>query len=78
MRLLLIQVLQRLAGKGSERCDRDEAIAAQPTLAPLDLPPDALTQPMEAHQARLNQPQAIAGIVEHGVIRPLDPDAKLP
>lgn len=57
-----------------ERRDRDEAIAAEP---PLDLPPDALAQPMETHQARLDQPQAIAGIVEHGLIRPLDPDVKL-
>jgi hypothetical protein len=50
--------------RSPERCDRDEAIAAQPTLAPLDLPPDALAQRMETHQARLKQPQAIAGIVE--------------
>ena len=64
--------------RSPERCDRDEAITAEPALTPLDLPPDALTQPMEAHQARWNQPQAIAGIVEHRVVRPLDPDVKLP
>jgi hypothetical protein len=64
--------------RSPERRDRDEAIAAEPVLPPLDLPPDALAQSMEARQAGLNQPQAIAGIVEHGLVRPRDPDVKLP
>jgi hypothetical protein len=31
--------------RSPERCDRDEAIAAEPALTPLDPPPDALAQP---------------------------------
>ena len=58
---------------------RDEQIAAEPQLAPLELPPDAASSPVEAHLGRLRRrPLAVAGIVENGLVRPLDPTVKLP
>jgi hypothetical protein len=33
---------------------------------------------MEAHQLRRTHPIAIAGIVENGMVRPVDPGVKLP
>ena len=56
---------------------RDEQIAAEPPLAPLDLPPTAIPSPVEAHLARRRRPLAVAGIVENGLVRPLDPAVKL-
>jgi hypothetical protein len=61
-----------------ERRIRDELIAAEPQLAPLDVPADAMPMAMEAHQVRVAQPLAITGIVENGLVRPLDPNVKLP
>jgi hypothetical protein len=56
---------------------RDEQIAAEPQLAPLELPADAAPSPIEAHLGRLRRPLAVAGIVENGLVRPLDPAVKL-
>jgi len=58
---------------------RDEQIAAEPQLPPPQLPPDAAPAPVEAHLGRLRRrPLAVAGIVENGLVRPLDPGVKLP
>ena len=58
---------------------RDEQIAAEPTLAPPELPPDAAPSPLEAHLLRsARHPLAVAGVVENGLVRPLDPMVKLP
>ena len=57
---------------------RDEQIAAAPQLAPLELPPEASPSPMEAHLAPRRRPVAVAGVVENGLVRPLDPAVKLP
>ncbi len=58
---------------------RDEQIAAEPELAPLELPPDAAPSSVEAHLGRLRRrPVAVVGIVENGLVRPLDPAVKLP
>jgi hypothetical protein len=58
---------------------RDEQIAAEPEMAPLELPPDAVPSPVEAHLGRLRRrPLALAGVVENGLVRPLDPTVKLP
>lgn len=47
-------------------------------MAPLDLPPDAVPSPVEAYLARPQRnPLAVAGVVENGVVRPLDPAVKL-
>ncbi len=56
---------------------RDEQIADEPPLAPPDLPPDAPCQPIEKRLVR-RRPLALAGVVENGMVRPLDPDVKLP
>jgi len=65
--------------RSSERRARDEQIAAEPQMAPLELAPDAAPLSVEAHLARLHRrPLAVAGIVENGLVRPLDPTVKLP
>lgn len=57
----------------------DEQIAAEPQLPPLELPSDAKSSRVEHHLNRLRRrPLAIAGIVENGLVRPLDPDVHLP
>ena len=57
---------------------RDEQVAAEPQLAPLELPPDASPSPVEAHLERRRRPLAVVGVVENGLVRPLDPTVKLP
>ncbi|MCI0676082.1 MAG: hypothetical protein L0Y42_09945 [Phycisphaerales bacterium] len=64
--------------RSSKRRARDERIAAEPQLKPLDLPTDARPAPVEAHLAGSRHPIAVAGVVENGVVRPLDPKVKLP
>ncbi|HEX3316020.1 MAG TPA: hypothetical protein VHR72_14070 [Gemmataceae bacterium] len=54
---------------------RDEQIASEPKLAEPELT-EAPTS-VEAHLARLRRPLAVAGIVENGLVRPLDPSVKL-
>jgi hypothetical protein len=63
--------------RSPERRARDEQIAAEPQMAPPALPPDASSSPVEAHLVR-RRPVAIAGVVENGLVRPLDPAVKLP
>jgi hypothetical protein len=68
-----------IEGRSPERRARDEQIAAEPQLAHPKLPPDAVPSLMETHLAAIQrQPLAIAGIVENGLVRPLDPAVKLP
>lgn len=62
--------------RSPNRRQRDEQIAAEPQLPPPALPPDAKPLPVEALLRR--KPLAVAGIVENGVVRPLDPQVKLP
>lgn len=57
----------------------DEQIAAEPQKAALELPPDAPRSPVETHLERIRRrPLAVAGVVENGLVRPLDPTVKLP
>jgi hypothetical protein len=57
---------------------RDEQSAAEPMLAPPELPPNATSLSMEAHLGRIHRrPVAVAGIVENGLVRPLDPAVHL-
>ena len=64
--------------RSSSRRVRDEQIAAEPPLAPPELP-DAASSPLEAHLLRsARHPLAVAGVVENGLVRPLDPAVKLP
>jgi len=65
--------------RSPERRARDEKIAAEPQLPPPQLSPDAVPSPMEVHLGRVRrQPMAVAGIVENGLVRPLDPTVTLP
>ena len=58
---------------------RDEQIAAEAQIVPPELPPDAPSSPVEAHLVqRGRRPLAVVGIVENGLVRPLDPAVKLP
>ena len=64
--------------RSPERRARDEQIAAEPQLRPLELPPDAPVMPVETHLDRQRRhPVAVVGVVENGLVRPLDPDVKL-
>jgi hypothetical protein len=56
----------------------DDQIAAEPPLAPLDLPADAPFSPVESYLDRRRRPLAVAGVVENGLIRLLDPAVTLP
>ena len=65
--------------RGPNRRSRDEQIAGEPPMAPPELPPGAACSPMEAHLLpRERRPLAVAGVVENGLVRPLDPAVKLP
>ena len=65
--------------RGPGRRARDEQIAAEPPLAPLDLPADAPASSVENHLSPYRRrPLAVAGVVENGLVRPLDPAVKLP
>ena len=56
----------------------NELIAAEPMLPPPHLPSDPRPTPMESHLDRpRRRPMAVAGIVENGLVRPLDPNIKL-
>lgn len=64
--------------RDAERRTRDEQIAGEAHLPPADVPPGTVPMPVETHMARLRRhPLAIAGIVENGLVRPLDPAVKL-
>ena len=64
--------------RSPERRAEDESIASEPQLAPPELPPETVALSVEAHLRRLQRrPVAVAGIVENGMVRPLDPTVKL-
>ncbi len=65
--------------RSPERRARDEQIAAEPEMPALELPPDAPATPVETHlDPKRWHPMAVMGVVENGVVRPLDPAVKLP
>jgi hypothetical protein len=55
----------------------DELIAAEPKLPSPVLPPGVSPVPIEAHLRHRRRPVAVAGVVENGLVRPLDPEVKL-
>ena len=64
--------------RSAKRRARDEAIAAEPKIPVPAFPPGTKFAPIEVHLRRLRRhPVAVAGVVENGVVRPLDPDVKL-
>ena len=59
--------------------ERDERIAAEPPLPQPDVAPGVAPLPLEAIlRGRSGHPFAIAGIVENGLVKPLDPTVRLP
>ena len=63
--------------RSPQKKKKDEEIAAEPQLAPLNVPADAVAEPVEAHLSRSRHPIALLGVVENGLVRPLDPSVKL-
>ena len=65
--------------RSAKRRELDERIAAEPELPPPKLHPDAVPRPLETYlEKRSPRPLAVAGVVEKGVVRPLDPLVRLP
>jgi hypothetical protein len=65
--------------RSPDRRARDEQIAAAPPLSPPEIASNVEALPVEAHLGQLHpRPLAIVGVVENGLVRPLDPDVKLP
>jgi hypothetical protein len=63
--------------RSPERRALDETIAAEPLMAPPELPPNVKPKPVEAFLPKKQRPLALAGIVENGLVRPLDSTIKL-
>jgi hypothetical protein len=64
--------------RDSVRRALDEHIATEPYLPPLEVSADAKSMTMETHRdIQRKQPLAIVGIVENGLVRPLDSQVKL-
>jgi hypothetical protein len=58
---------------------KDEQIASEPKLPAPQVPPGAATAPLEEHLHRIRRkPVAVEGVVENGLVRPIDPTVKLP
>jgi hypothetical protein len=65
--------------RSKERRALDEQIAAEPKMPPLELPANSTSSPAESFLAqRRRRPLAVAGVVENGLVRPLDPTVNLP
>lgn len=62
--------------RGEARKRLDEQISNDPELPPPNVVGEP--KPLEAFLARPRRPVAIVGIVENGVIKPVDPTVKLP
>ena len=54
----------------------DEAIAAEPPLPLPPIPPGSIPRPIEYFHPQ-PKPVAVAGVVENGLVRPLDPTVRL-
>jgi hypothetical protein len=64
--------------RSPERKALDERIASESPKAPMEVPAGAVGKPVEAFLAGRAKPIAVAGIVENGLVRPLDPAVQLP
>ena len=65
--------------RSAERRALDERIAAEPQRSPPEMPAGTLAASVETHLARLlRRPRAVAGIVQNGVVHPIDPAVTLP
>jgi hypothetical protein len=71
-------VVKQQDTRDSERRKKDEEIAAEAPRPIPDLPADAKPRPVEDFLSRRRpRPVAVAGVVENGLVRPLDPQVKL-
>lgn len=61
----------------AERKQLDEQIASKPPLPNPEIAADVKPLPVEDHLTQLRKPVALAGVVENGVVRLLDPEVKL-
>jgi hypothetical protein len=64
--------------RSDQRKAEDERIAAEPPLPPTDIAAGSAAKPLEEHLRKVRRPVALMGIVENGVVRPLDPQVTLP
>jgi hypothetical protein len=65
--------------RSKRRRQQDEQLANEAPLKSPELRADAVPEPVESHlQRHKRNPVAVAGIVENGVVRPLDRSVKLP
>jgi hypothetical protein len=65
--------------RSDQRKAQDEQIASEPPLPHPVLPPGERPRPVEEHLRPLRRrPVAVLGVVENGLVRPLDPQVKLP
>ena len=63
--------------RSARRKLEDERLADEPPLAPPTLTDDATTFPVESLLKPRRHPVAVEGVVENGLVRPLDPAVKL-
>jgi hypothetical protein len=63
--------------RSPKRKAADEQIAAEPPLAPPDLPAGTRPRAVESFLPS-RKPVAVLGVVENGLVRPLDPAVILP
>ncbi len=61
-----------------DRRNLDEQIASEPPLGIPDLSANQTPRPVEAFLVSRRRPVAVPGVVENGVVRPLDPGVILP
>jgi hypothetical protein len=63
--------------RSASRRDQDERIAAEPPMPAPSLPTGVRPSAIENFLGQQRQPLAVTGIVENGLVRPLDPTVKL-
>jgi len=64
--------------RDAERRTADDQIASEAQLVAPELPADAQSMPVESHLSELARPIAVAGVVENGLVRIVDPAVVLP
>ena len=67
-----------LDDRSPQRKSLDEQIAAEPPVAWPEIAAGSKPKPIEALMASRQRPVAFAGVVENGLVRPLDPSVHLP
>jgi hypothetical protein len=64
--------------RSEDRKLQDEQIAAEPPLPPPSVPDGTQPGPLEGYLHKVRKPPvAVLGVVENGLVRPLDPEVKL-